>query len=55
LCVADQEKQDNAKYVIGCARKMGCTVFLLWEDIVEQKPKMLLTFLAAVMQVRVLD
>lgn len=46
----DQQKQDNAKYAIGCARKMGCTVFLLWEDIVEVQPKMIMTFVAAIMQ-----
>jgi len=45
----DDEKMLNAQYVISCARKMGATVFLLWEDIVEVKPKMLLTFFGAVM------
>jgi len=45
----DEEKMLNAQYVISCARKMGATVFLLWEDIVEVKPKMLLTFFGAVM------
>lgn len=46
---ADEEKMMNAQYAISCARKMGCTVFLLWEDIVEVKPKMMLTFFGAVM------
>jgi len=45
----DDEKRLNAQYVISCARKMGATVFLLWEDIVEVKPKMMLTFFGAVM------
>ena len=27
---------------------MGCRVFLVWEDIVEVKPKMILTLLASV-------
>ena len=40
----------NAKYAISCAHKMGCRVFLTWEDIVEVKPKMILTLLAAAMQ-----
>lgn len=39
----------NANLAISCARKMGCTVFLIAEDIVEVKPKMMLTFFAAVM------
>eukprot|EP00698_Gefionella_okellyi_P018453 TRINITY_DN5524_c0_g1_i1.p1 TRINITY_DN5524_c0_g1~~TRINITY_DN5524_c0_g1_i1.p1 ORF type:complete len:557 (+),score=123.56 TRINITY_DN5524_c0_g1_i1:71-1672(+) len=46
---ADQ-KQANAKFAIGCARKIGCTVFLLWEDIVDVKEKMIMTFIASVMQ-----
>lgn len=44
------EKEENARFAIGCARKIGCTVFLLWEDIIEVKPKMIMTFIAAVMQ-----
>jgi plastin-1 len=47
----DEEKMLNAQYAISCARKMGCSVFCLWEDIVEVKPKMMLTFFGAVMQV----
>lgn len=43
------EKKLNAKYAISSARKIGCSLFLLWEDIVEVKPKMILTFVAAVM------
>jgi plastin-1 len=39
----------NAKYAISCARKMGCSVFCLWEDVVEVRPKLLFTFVAAVM------
>ena len=39
----------NAKYVISVARKLGATVFLTFEDIVEVKPKMLMTFVAAIM------
>jgi len=45
----DEDKRLNAQYAISCARKMGCTVFLLWEDIVEVKPKMMMTFFGAVM------
>jgi len=45
----DEEKMLNAQYAISCARKMGCAVFLLWEDIIEVKEKMMLTFFGAVM------
>eukprot|EP01112_Ceratiomyxa_fruticulosa_P022221 TRINITY_DN8075_c0_g1_i4.p1 TRINITY_DN8075_c0_g1~~TRINITY_DN8075_c0_g1_i4.p1 ORF type:complete len:491 (+),score=115.86 TRINITY_DN8075_c0_g1_i4:335-1807(+) len=44
-------KMLNAKYSINTARKMGCCVFLLWEDIVEVKSKMILTMVASLMAV----
>jgi plastin-1 len=46
---SEDDARLNAQYAISCARKMGCTVFCLWEDIVEVKPKMILTFIGAVM------
>lgn len=39
--------QLNAKYVISCARKVGATVFLTPEDVIEVKAKMILTFVAS--------
>ena len=45
----DEEKKLNAKYVISSARKINCSLFLLWEDIVDVKPKMILSFVATVM------
>jgi hypothetical protein len=33
--IADDEKKLNATYIISVARKLGCTVFLLPEDIME--------------------
>jgi plastin-1 len=45
----DEDKLMNAKYAISCARKMGCAVFLLPEDVVEVQPKLMMTFFAAVM------
>ena len=44
-----RDKALNAKYAISCARKLGCTVFLLWEDIVEVHPKMVMVFVATLM------
>jgi plastin-1 len=41
----------NAKYAISVARKLGAVVFLLPEDIVEVKPKMILTFVASIMSI----
>lgn len=39
----------NAKYSISVARKLGAVVFLIPEDIVDVKPKMILTFVASIM------
>ncbi|KAJ3271990.1 hypothetical protein HDV01_006030 [Terramyces sp. JEL0728] len=39
----------NAKYAISIARKLGATIFVLPEDIVEVKPKMILTFVGTLM------
>ena len=47
----DEAKQNNAKYAISIARKLGATVFLVWEDITEVKSKLLLTFLASIYEV----
>ncbi|KAJ0399303.1 hypothetical protein P43SY_000142 [Pythium insidiosum] len=41
---SDDDKAANAKYAISCAQKIGATVFLTFEDIVEVKPKMIMTF-----------
>jgi plastin-1 len=41
----------NAKYAISLARKIGCCIFLLPEDIVEVKPKMILTLVGTIMAV----
>jgi len=48
--LTDEEKASNAKYVISIARKIGVTVFLTWEDIVEVKAKMMLVFCAGLME-----
>lgn len=47
----DEEKLLNAKYAISVARKLGAVIFLLPEDIVEVKPKMILTFIASIMAI----
>jgi len=47
----EKECMDNAKYAISMARKLGATIFLLPEDIIEVKDKMILTFIGAIMAV----
>ena len=41
----------SRRYVISSARKLNCSLFLLWEDIVDVRPKMILSFIATVMSV----
>jgi len=47
-----EDRLQNARYAISVARKLGATLFLLPEDIVEVKPKMILTFLASIMSLQ---
>eukprot|EP00003_Mantamonas_plastica_P016617 TRINITY_DN2772_c0_g2_i1.p2 TRINITY_DN2772_c0_g2~~TRINITY_DN2772_c0_g2_i1.p2 ORF type:complete len:638 (-),score=261.76 TRINITY_DN2772_c0_g2_i1:38-1951(-) len=51
--VTDDDELLNAKYAISVARKLGATIFLLPEDIVEVKNKMILTFVGSLMAVDV--
>lgn len=44
-----QAKMDNARYAVSMARKIGAPIYALPEDIVEIKPKMLLTVFACLM------
>lgn len=39
----------NATYIISIARKLGCSIFLLPEDIIEVNQKMILTLVASIM------
>lgn len=46
---ADEDKKLNATYIISVARKLGCSIFLLPEDILEVNQKMMLTLTASIM------
>jgi len=46
---AEEDLLLNAKYAVSLARKVGCCVFALPEDIVEVKNKMIMTYVATVM------
>ncbi|KAL6570801.1 Fimbrin-3 [Orobanche gracilis] len=46
---SDEERKLNATYIISVARKLGCSVFLLPEDIMEVNQKMILTLTASIM------
>lgn len=45
----EEDAKLNALYAISLARKMNATIFLLPEDIVEVKPKMILIFIGSLM------
>lgn len=47
----EEDRMLNARYAISITRKLGGVIFLLPEDIVEVKPKMILTFVASIMSV----
>ncbi|GLU08046.1 hypothetical protein SLE2022_249750 [Rubroshorea leprosula] len=47
--VSEEEKKMNATYIISIARKLGCSIFLLPEDITEVNQKMILTLTASIM------
>ena len=40
----DEEKEQNAKYAISIARKLGAIIFMVWDDIPRLNKKMLLIF-----------
>lgn len=46
---SEEEKKMNASYIISIARKLGCSIFLLPEDITEVNQKMILTLTASIM------
>ncbi|XP_021906098.1 fimbrin-1-like isoform X1 [Carica papaya] len=46
---SDDEKRLNATYIISVARKLGCSIFLLPDDIIEVNQKMVLTLTASIM------
>ncbi|KAG5053529.1 hypothetical protein AAZX31_02G289700 [Glycine max] len=44
-----EDKKLNATYIISVARKLGCSIFLLPEDIIEVNQKMILILAASIM------
>lgn len=48
---AEDDAKMNSKYAISVARKLGATIFVLPEDIVEVKTKMIMTFIGTLMAI----
>ena len=44
MVIADDDATLNARYAISIARKIGATIFLLPEDIVEVRPRLVKNF-----------
>uniref|UniRef100_A0A8C6WKA3 Plastin-3 n=1 Tax=Neogobius melanostomus TaxID=47308 RepID=A0A8C6WKA3_9GOBI len=47
--LSEDDKLENAKYTVSMARKIGARVYALPEDLVEVKPKMVMTVFACLM------
>jgi plastin-1 len=47
--VSEENAKLNAMYAISVARKLGAVIFVLPEDVVEVKAKMILTFVGVLM------
>lgn len=48
----DEEKQNNAKYAISIARKLGAVIYCIWEDLVNVNPKQMLIFIATMFEIQ---
>jgi plastin-1 len=47
----DEEKMNNAKYVLSIARKLGCVIFCVHEDIPKVNYKMILVLVCSLFEV----
>jgi plastin-1 len=47
----DEEKENNAKYILSIARKLGAVIFCVWEDITKVNPKMILVLVCSLFEI----
>jgi plastin-1 len=47
----DEEKENNAKYVLSLARKLGAIIFCVWEDIPSVNYKMILVLVCSLFEI----
>ena len=47
----DEEKENNAKYILSIARKLGAVIFSVWEDITKVNPKMILILVCSLFEI----
>jgi plastin-1 len=48
---SEEAHRENAKYAISVARKLGATIFLLPEDIIEVRAKLIMTLMGTIMAI----
>ena len=48
-----EDRQQNAKYAISIAKKLGAVIFLVWDDVLEVNKKMMLIFIASLWDLKV--
>ena len=48
---SDEEKENNAKYIISISRKLGAVIFCVWEDIVKVNYKMMLVLVCSLFEI----
>lgn len=46
----EEEKENNAKYAISLARKFGCIIFCVWDDILNVNYKMILVLICSLFE-----
>jgi plastin-1 len=47
----DEERENNAKYILTVARKLGCVIFCVWEDIPKVNYKMILVLVCSLFEI----
>ena len=47
----DEEKENNAKYLLSVVRKLGAVIFCVWEDVTKVNPKMMLVLVCSLFEI----
>lgn len=47
----EEERENNAKYLLSIARKLGAVIFCVWEDIVTVNSKMILVLVCSLFEI----
>lgn len=48
----EEDKQQNAKYAISIARKLGAVIFMVWDDVLAVNQKMMVIFVASLYEIK---